>query len=176
LPASLPDCLLLASSELGRELVAKMFRLETRSVHVFLLVLAAALDTSAAADTSSANIAAVAAEARNTGSDDFGWNYIIAAVMLAAAAVMAKEALDGRCFRRRDAGQEQANTEELLLLETGVATGAPQAAGAAVAPLPSLLVNSARANDKFQASKNAASMFVTDPALTATGMNGSEDV
>jgi len=152
-----------------------MFCLERlASVRVCLFILIVAIDTSAAVDASSTAI--TVATAGNSASDDFGWVYIIAAFALAAMAVVAKEALDGRCFRRHDLDQEQGISEELLLLETGVVAAAPRAAGAASTSLPSLLASKASAYDKVEASKVAESSAVTNSATAAIGTNGSEDV
>mmetsp|Transcript_87217 Transcript_87217/g.219587 ORF Transcript_87217/g.219587 Transcript_87217/m.219587 type:complete len:152 (+) Transcript_87217:69-524(+) len=141
-----------------------------------ILVLSAVVGASALGDPRSAAAYAAAtrpATAEADSSGDFGLLYIIAALFVAAGAIGAKEALDGRIRFCREAGGEQA-LAEVSLLEAGVITTGAEEAGAvtATATLPSLLTG---ATCKDREATKTVKPVATAVDVAGTGVEGVED-
>mmetsp|Transcript_87218 Transcript_87218/g.219588 ORF Transcript_87218/g.219588 Transcript_87218/m.219588 type:complete len:150 (+) Transcript_87218:60-509(+) len=139
-----------------------------------ILVLSAVVGASALGDPRSAAAYAAAtrpATAEADSSGGFGWLYIIAALFVAACAISAIEALDGRIYR--EAGGEQA-LAEVSLLEAGVITTGAEEAGAvtATATLPSLLTG---ATCKDREATKTVKPVATAVDVAGTGVEGVED-
>jgi len=107
-------------------------------LHWEIIALGLVLFTSTAKGSMAADTSAHPETAEAERSNDFGWLYVLLALMLAACAIGAKEVLDGRCRPHGDAGQEEAIVEESLLEAGAIVEDRPSSRMVATS-LPSLL-------------------------------------